>query len=232
MEIRNQFWAVGRLLRGNEICRLPFVSLLSPFPRLLSVANAVSSSGAHCRFPWEYWYNVISRLKVLRLERGVCFKRNNNGFFVFFCLLQQQRPDLPRLLQQMHAQQVPAPPLPVPLLPHAALPPPAAAAAAGALLGLAAGPHHPLSAGVLAAKPPPCADLHRQDEKPNNGKWNGLTPSGNDPMQPPLPAKLRAMYQVWDVTPSLFRYCRHYRGRFVQVVNSRSYRTRPPNCFC
>ncbi|XP_077291523.1 protein groucho-like isoform X2 [Arctopsyche grandis] len=107
-------------------------------------------------------------------------------------IIGQQRPDLPRLLQQMHAQQVPAPPLPVPLLPHAALPPPAAAAAAGALLGLAAGPHHPLSAGV--AKPPPCADLHRQDEKPNNGlssaeerHRNSISPGEREKYRPRSP---------------------------------------------
>lgn len=70
-------------------------------------------------------------------------------------IIGQQRPDLPRLLQQMHAAALPAhgaPPLP--LLPHGALPP-------GGLLGLV--PHHPLS---VLSKP----DLHRQDDgKANNG---------------------------------------------------------------
>lgn len=87
--------------------------------------------------------------------------------FAFF--FQQQRPDLPRLLQQMHAQQVPAPPLPVPLLPHAALPPPASAAA-GALLGLAAHPHHALSGGM--PKPEMQHGRQLEDGKTNNGKMN------------------------------------------------------------
>uniref|UniRef100_A0A0K8SNJ1 Groucho/TLE N-terminal Q-rich domain-containing protein n=6 Tax=Lygus hesperus TaxID=30085 RepID=A0A0K8SNJ1_LYGHE len=80
--------------------------------------------------------------------------------------LQQQRPDLPRLLQQMHAQQLPhtahAPPLP--MMPHPALPGPPASAAS--LLGLSsiAGPaSHPLS--MLAAKP----DLHREESKSTPG---------------------------------------------------------------
>ncbi|KAF9812663.1 hypothetical protein SFRURICE_018093 [Spodoptera frugiperda] len=67
---------------------------------------------------------------------------------------QQQRPDLPRLLQQMHAAHLPAhgaPPLP--LLGQGALPP-------AGLLGLGV-PHHPLS---VLAKPP---DLHRPDDKGN-----------------------------------------------------------------
>ncbi|VVC98104.1 unnamed protein product [Leptidea sinapis] len=68
---------------------------------------------------------------------------------------QQQRPDLPRLLQQMHAAHLPAhgaPPLP--LLGQGTLPP-------AGLLGLGVPPHHPLS---VLAKPP---DIHRPDDKGN-----------------------------------------------------------------
>ncbi|KAL0821043.1 hypothetical protein ABMA28_005679 [Loxostege sticticalis] len=69
-------------------------------------------------------------------------------------IIGQQRPDLPRLLQQMHAAHLPAhgaPPLP--LLGQGALPP-------AGLLGLGV-PHHPLS---VLAKPP---DHHRADDKGN-----------------------------------------------------------------
>lgn len=82
-------------------------------------------------------------------------------------LFQQQRPDLPRLLQQMHAQQLPAHAAPpIPMMPHPGLAgaPPSSAAS---LLGLsgALGPgQHPLS--MLASKP----DLHRPDDvKSNSG---------------------------------------------------------------
>ncbi|XP_063235076.1 protein groucho-like isoform X2 [Bacillus rossius redtenbacheri] len=78
-------------------------------------------------------------------------------------IIGQQRPDLPRLLQQMHAQQLPhaahAPP--IPMMPHPGLPGPPNSAAS--LLGLsgALGPApHPLS--MLSSKP----DLHRDDVKP------------------------------------------------------------------
>ncbi|CAK1542103.1 unnamed protein product [Leptosia nina] len=70
-------------------------------------------------------------------------------------IIGQQRPDLPRLLQQMHAAHLPAhgaPPLP--LLGQGALPP-------AGLLGLGVPPHHPLS---VLAKPP---DIHRPDDKGN-----------------------------------------------------------------
>ncbi|CAG4965647.1 unnamed protein product [Parnassius apollo] len=69
-------------------------------------------------------------------------------------IIGQQRPDLPRLLQQMHAAHLPAhgaPPLP--LLGQGALPP-------AGLLGLGV-PHHPLS---VLAKPP---EIHRPDDKGN-----------------------------------------------------------------
>lgn len=82
-------------------------------------------------------------------------------------IIGQQRPDLPRILQQMHAGQLPhaghAPPLP--MMPHPGLPGPPATAAS--LLGLSAslaGPAaHPLS--MLAAKP----DLHREETKSASG---------------------------------------------------------------
>lgn len=83
-------------------------------------------------------------------------------------LFQQQRPDLPRLLQQMHAQQLPthaAPP--IPMMPHPGLggAPPSTAAS---LLGLSGAlpAQHPLS--MLASKP----DLHRSDDvKSNSGEY-------------------------------------------------------------
>ncbi|XP_056647350.1 transducin-like enhancer protein 1 [Diorhabda sublineata] len=83
-------------------------------------------------------------------------------------IIGQQRPDLPRLLQQMHAQQLPthaAPP--IPMIPHPSLggAPPSTAAS---LLGLSGGlpAQHPLS--MLASKP----DLHRPDDvKSNSGKF-------------------------------------------------------------
>lgn len=80
-------------------------------------------------------------------------------------LFQQQRPDLPRLLQQMHAAHLPAhgaPPLP--LLSQGGLPP-------SGLLGLGV-PHHPLS---VLAKPP---DLHRPDDK-GNGMYLISLPKAN-----------------------------------------------------
>ncbi|XP_026685918.1 transducin-like enhancer protein 3-B isoform X2 [Diaphorina citri] len=85
-------------------------------------------------------------------------------------IIGQQRPDLPRLLQQMHAQQLPhaghAPPLP--MMPHPAMPGPASSSAAS-LLGLSGalggpGGPHPLS--ILSSKPP---ELQHRDEKPNSG---------------------------------------------------------------
>lgn len=86
---------------------------------------------------------------------------------IFLFYFQQQRPDLPRLLQQMHAQQLPAHAAPpIPMIPHPGLAgaPPSTAAS---LLGLsgALGPgQHPLS--MLTSK----QDLHRQDDvKSNSG---------------------------------------------------------------
>lgn len=89
----------------------------------------------------------------------------------------QQRPDLPRLLQQMHAQQLPghagAPPMPLGM-PHPSLAPgalgAAAAAAAAAAGGAPGGVGGPLGLGnpppghPLALKPEP----HRPEETKSN----------------------------------------------------------------
>ncbi|KAL0271666.1 UNVERIFIED_CONTAM: hypothetical protein PYX00_008686 [Menopon gallinae] len=79
-------------------------------------------------------------------------------------IIGQQRPDLPRLLQQMHAQQLPhaahAPP--IPMMPHPGLPGPPTTGAG--LLGALGGPApHPLS--ILAAKP----ELNSDHVKYNSG---------------------------------------------------------------
>lgn len=89
--------------------------------------------------------------------------------FNFVFLLQQQRPDLPRLLQQMHAQQLPAHAAPpIPMMPHPGLggaPPSTAASLLGLSGALGAPGQHPLS--MLASKP----DLHRSDDvKSNSGE--------------------------------------------------------------
>jgi len=97
--------------------------------------------------------------------------------------LQQQRPDLPRLLQQMHAQQLPPgaamgphpgiPGLPG-LGPGAGIPVPTSASAA--LLGLGLPPGAAATPGGTAAHPLSMLtkpDLHRgqsDDLKPNGGK--------------------------------------------------------------
>ena len=97
----------------------------------------------------------------------------------------QQRPDLPRLLQQMHAQQLPghagAPPMPLGM-PHPSLVPggalSAAAAAAAAAAG-APGAGGPLGLGnpppghPLALKPEP----HRPEETKSN---SGMSVSDQD----------------------------------------------------
>lgn len=100
-----------------------------------------------------------------------------------FSYFQQQRPDLPRLLQQMHAQQLPPgaamgphpgiPGLPG-LGPGAGLPVPTSASAA--LLGLGLPPGAAATPGGSAAHPLSMLtkpDLHRgqpDDLKPNGGK--------------------------------------------------------------
>ncbi|XP_018574154.1 transducin-like enhancer protein 4 [Anoplophora glabripennis] len=105
-------------------------------------------------------------------------------------IIGQQRPDLPRLLQQMHAQQLPthaAPP--IPMIPHplGGAPPSSAAS----LLGLS-GPlpaQHPLS--MLASKP----DLHRPDDvKSNSGinsaeerHRNSISPAEREKYRPRTP---------------------------------------------
>ncbi|XP_025193208.1 transducin-like enhancer protein 4 isoform X2 [Melanaphis sacchari] len=84
-------------------------------------------------------------------------------------IIGQQRPDLPRLLQQMHAQQLPhaghAPP--IPMMPHPGLPGPPVTASASllGLAGAAGSASHPLS--MLGAKP---TDMHRgaDPDKPSS----------------------------------------------------------------
>ncbi|XP_044757609.1 transducin-like enhancer protein 3-B isoform X3 [Coccinella septempunctata] len=85
-------------------------------------------------------------------------------------IIGQQRPDLPRLLQQMHAQQLPshaAPPLP--MMPHPGLagaPPSSAASLLGLSGALGAPGQHPLA--MLAGKP----DMHRSDDVKSNSGIN------------------------------------------------------------
>ncbi|KAF4531556.1 hypothetical protein B566_EDAN013559 [Ephemera danica] len=100
---------------------------------------------------------------------------------------EQQRPDLPRLLQQMHAQQLPhaahAPP--IPMMPHPGLPgPPSSAASLLGLSGALSAPGaHPLS--MLGAKP----DLHRDDVKAANAAEerhrNSISPAEREKYRPP-----------------------------------------------
>ncbi|XP_071050806.1 protein groucho-like isoform X1 [Onthophagus taurus] len=85
-------------------------------------------------------------------------------------MFQQQRPDLPRLLQQMHAQQLPAHAAapPISMMPHPGLgaPPPSTAASILGLSSLGGGPaHNPLA---MLAKP----DLHRSDDVKSNSGLN------------------------------------------------------------
>ncbi|KAK9712321.1 WD domain, G-beta repeat [Popillia japonica] len=115
-------------------------------------------------------------------------------------IFQQQRPDLPRLLQQMHAQQLPAHAAPpIPMIPHPGLgaaPPSTAARAAppstaASILGLSSlGPgQHPLS--MLATKP----ELHRSDDvKSNSGinsaeerHRNSISPAEREKYRPRTP---------------------------------------------
>ncbi|XP_030760957.1 transducin-like enhancer protein 4 isoform X2 [Sitophilus oryzae] len=82
-------------------------------------------------------------------------------------IIGQQRPDLPRLLQQMHAQQLPAHAPPIPMMPHPSLagaPPNTAASLLGLSGALPA--QHPLS--MLASKP----ELHRPDDVKSNSGIN------------------------------------------------------------
>uniref|UniRef100_A0A6P7F4C6 Transducin-like enhancer protein 4 n=1 Tax=Diabrotica virgifera virgifera TaxID=50390 RepID=A0A6P7F4C6_DIAVI len=83
-------------------------------------------------------------------------------------IIGQQRPDLPRLLQQMHAQQLPthaAPP--IPMMPHPGLGgAPSSSAASLLSLSGALPAQHPLS--MLASKP----DLHRPDDVKSNSGIN------------------------------------------------------------
>ncbi|XP_017770757.1 PREDICTED: protein groucho-1-like [Nicrophorus vespilloides] len=107
-------------------------------------------------------------------------------------IIGQQRPDLPRLLQQMHAQQLPAhaaPPLP--MMPHPGLagaPPSSAASLLGLSGALAAPGQHPLS---MLAKP----ELHRPDDvKSNSGinsaeerHRNSISPAEREKYRPRTP---------------------------------------------
>ncbi|KAK6631264.1 Transducin-like enhancer protein 3-B [Polyplax serrata] len=107
-------------------------------------------------------------------------------------IIGQQRPDLPRLLQQMHAQQLPhaahAPP--IPMMPHPGLP--GQPTTGAGLLGALGGPApHPLS--ILAAKP----DLNSDHVKYNSGlnsseerHRNSISPAEREkyrPRSPPEP---------------------------------------------
>ncbi|XP_054286424.1 transducin-like enhancer protein 4 isoform X1 [Macrosteles quadrilineatus] len=109
-------------------------------------------------------------------------------------IIGQQRPDLPRLLQQMHAQQLPhaghAPPLP--MMPHPGLPgPPSTAASLLGLSGALSAPGaHPLS---MLAKP----DLHTREEvKSNSGinsaeerHRNSISPAEREKYRPRSPVE-------------------------------------------
>ncbi|XP_065221828.1 protein groucho isoform X3 [Planococcus citri] len=109
-------------------------------------------------------------------------------------IIGQQRPDLPRLLQQMHAQQLPhaahAPPIPM-MPPHPGMPgPPATAASLLGLSGLAGPGAHPLS--MLTAKP----ELHR-DDKSNSGlnsteerHRNSISPAEREKYRARSPAEI------------------------------------------
>ncbi|GLV31694.1 groucho [Carabus blaptoides fortunei] len=108
-------------------------------------------------------------------------------------IIGQQRPDLPRLLQQMHAQQLPAHAAPpIPMMPHPGLagaPPSSAASLLGLSGALAAPGQHPLS--MLGAKP----DLHRPDDiKSNSGlnsteerHRNSISPAEREKYRPRTP---------------------------------------------
>ncbi|CAH1374010.1 unnamed protein product, partial [Tenebrio molitor] len=108
-------------------------------------------------------------------------------------IIGQQRPDLPRLLQQMHAQQLPAHAAPpIPMMPHPGLagaPPSTAASLLGLSGALGAPGQHPLS--MLASKP----DLHRPDDvKSNSGinsaeerHRNSISPAEREKYRPRTP---------------------------------------------
>ncbi|XP_063909737.1 transducin-like enhancer protein 4 isoform X1 [Zophobas morio] len=108
-------------------------------------------------------------------------------------IIGQQRPDLPRLLQQMHAQQLPAHAAPpIPMMPHPGLagaPPSTAASLLGLSGALGAPGQHPLS--ILASKP----DLHRPDDvKSNSGinsaeerHRNSISPAEREKYRPRTP---------------------------------------------
>lgn len=103
-------------------------------------------------------------------------------------IIGQQRPDLPRLLQQIHAQQMPhaghAPPIPM-MPPHPGLPgPPSTAASLLGLSGLAGAGAHPLS--MLTPK----QDLHRDDK--SGGGMNSTDERHRNSISPPEREKYRS----------------------------------------
>ncbi|XP_065169303.1 transducin-like enhancer protein 4 isoform X2 [Atheta coriaria] len=107
-------------------------------------------------------------------------------------IIGQQRPDLPRLLQQMHAQQLPAHAAPpIPMMPHPGLagaPPSSAASLLGLSGALGAPGQHPLS---MLVKP----ELHRPDDvKSNSGinsaeerHRNSISPAEREKYRPRTP---------------------------------------------
>lgn len=119
-------------------------------------------SKIYCIHTYIHWNNAINIRVCFHYFASTSF---NNAVFLLF---QQQRPDLPRLLQQMHAQQLPAHAAPpIPMIPHPGLgaAPPSTAASILGLSSLGPG-QHPLS--MLATKP----ELHRSDDvKSNSGQY-------------------------------------------------------------
>lgn len=102
---------------------------------------------------------------------------------LLFFILQQQRPDLPRLLQQMHAQQIPsshgAPPMPI------GMPHPIAPGSIGGPLGLGNAPsQHPLS--ILSKQ-----DMHRPEETKSNSGLSVPDDRHRNSISPPEREKYR-----------------------------------------
>ncbi|XP_018328388.1 transducin-like enhancer protein 4 isoform X2 [Agrilus planipennis] len=105
-------------------------------------------------------------------------------------IIGQQRPDLPRLLQQMHAQQIPAHAAPpIPMMPHPGLggaPPNTAASILGLSGALGAPGQHPLS--MFAAKP----DLHRSDDVKSGSGMNSAEERHRSSISPAEREKYRS----------------------------------------
>ncbi|XP_066256752.1 transducin-like enhancer protein 4 isoform X1 [Euwallacea similis] len=101
-------------------------------------------------------------------------------------IIGQQRPDLPRLLQQMHAQLPAHAAPPIPMMPHPSLagaPPSSAASILGLPGSLPA--QHPLT--MLAAKP----DLHRSDDVKSNSGMNSTEERHRNSISPAEREKYR-----------------------------------------